>query len=59
LRFAYEKLVPWLTKIFQLAMPQILVANVIFATLLQRYEFFLNLPNFLAIIFQKTLNLET
>jgi len=42
MRFAYEKLAPWLTKIFPLAMPQILVADVIFATMLQRYEFFLN-----------------
>jgi hypothetical protein len=32
MRFAYEKLAPWLTKIFPLAMPQILVANVIVAT---------------------------
>jgi len=32
MRFAYEKLAPWLTKIFPLAMPQFLVADVIFAT---------------------------
>jgi hypothetical protein len=42
LRFAYEKLVPWLTKFFPLAMPQFLVADVIVATMLQRYKFFMN-----------------
>jgi hypothetical protein len=42
LRHAYEKLAPWLTKIFPLAMPQFLVADVIFATMLQRYKIFLN-----------------
>ena len=34
-------------------MPQILVADVIVATMLQRYEFFLKLPNFLATILQE------
>ena len=53
MRFAYEKLAPWLTKIFPLAMPQILVANVIVATMLQRYKFFLNCARKTAIIFQK------
>jgi hypothetical protein len=42
MRFAYENLVPWLTKIFPLTMPQILVADVIVASMMQRYKFFLN-----------------
>jgi len=42
LRFAYENLAPWLTKIFPLAMPQILVANVIFAARLQSLDFVKN-----------------
>jgi hypothetical protein len=51
LRFGYEKLSRALRKIFSLAMPQFLVAYVSFATMLQRYGFFLILPNNLAIIF--------
>ena len=51
LRFAYEKLVPWLTKIFPLAMPQNLDAFVCFTSMLQRYENFLIYASFLAIIF--------
>ena len=40
-------------------MPQNPLPDVIFATLLQRYEFYLNLPNFLAIIIQKSAYLLT
>jgi len=50
LRFGYEKLSRALRKIFSLAMPQILVAYVNFATMLQRYGFFLKRTNFAAII---------
>ena len=42
MRFAYENLAPWLTKIFPLAMPQFLDANVCFASLMQMYKFFMN-----------------
>ena len=42
MRFAYEKLAPWLTKIFPLAMPQILVADVIVAARLQSLDFVKN-----------------
>ena len=40
MRFAYEKLAPWLTKIFPLAMPQILVANVIFCNYVAKVRIF-------------------
>ena len=42
MRFAYEKLAPWLTKIFPLAMPQILVAFVVVAARLQSLDFVKN-----------------
>ena len=46
LRFAYEKLSRRLRKIYSLAMPQISLLDVNFATMLQRYEFFLNCASF-------------
>jgi hypothetical protein len=51
LRFAYEKLAPWLTKIFPLAMPQILDAFVLVASMMQRYKFFTTYARKWAIIF--------
>ena len=50
LRFGYEKLSRALRKIFSLAMPQILLPYVNFATMLQRYGFFMISPKLLAII---------
>ena len=51
LRLGHENIVPRLTKIFPLAMPQFLVAFICFATMLQRYKFFLNCARNRAIIF--------
>jgi hypothetical protein len=53
LRLYYAELPRALGKIFSIAMPQFLVADVIVATMLQRYKFFLNCARKTAIIFQK------